>query len=162
MQSALIFQLLVLLSVANGTPVAAKLLMRDRLARPLDGGALFADGRPLFGPSKTIRGIVISVLATTGAAALIGLGWQVGALVGTVGMAGDLGSSFAKRRMGLAPSSMAIGLDQIPESLFPLLVCRLLLPLTMLDIGVAAALFFVGELVLSRILFRLHLRDRPY
>jgi hypothetical protein len=32
----------------------------------------------------------------------------------------------------------------------------------MLDIGVAAALFFVGELVLSRILFRLHLRDRPY
>jgi hypothetical protein len=162
MQSALIFQLLVLLSVANGTPVAAKLLMRDRLARPLDGGALFADGRPLFGSSKTIRGIVISVLATTGAAALIGLGWQVGALVGTVGMAGDLGSSFAKRRMGLAPSSMAIGLDQIPESLFPLLACRLLLPLTMLDIGVAAALFFVGELVLSRILFRLHLRDRPY
>jgi hypothetical protein len=64
--------------------------------------------------------------------------------------------------MGLAPSSMAIGLDQIPESLFPLLACRLLLPLTMLDIGVAAALFFVGELVLSRILFRLHLRDRPY
>jgi CDP-2,3-bis-(O-geranylgeranyl)-sn-glycerol synthase len=43
-----------------------------------------------------------------------------------------------------------------------LLACRLLLPLTMLDIGVAAALFFVGELVLSRILFRLHLRDRPY
>ena len=162
MQSALIFQLLVLLSVANGTPVAAKLLMRDRLARPLDGGALFADGRPLFGPSKTIRGVVTSVLATTGAAALIGLGWQVGALVGTVGMAGDLGSSFAKRRMGLAPSSMAIGLDQIPELLFPLLACRLLLPLTMLDIGVAAALFFVGELVLSRILFRLHLRDRPY
>ncbi len=61
-----------------------------------------------------------------------------------------------------APSSMAIGLDQIPESLFPLLACRLALPLTMLDIGVATIVFFVGELVLSRILFRLHLRDRPY
>jgi hypothetical protein len=44
MQSALIFQLLVLLSVANGTPVAAKLLMRDRLASPLDGGALLPTG----------------------------------------------------------------------------------------------------------------------
>ena len=162
MQAALIFQLLVLLAVANGTPVAAKLALGKTFARPLDGGALFVDGRPLFGPSKTIRGIVTSVLATSGAAALIGLGWQVGALIGTVAMAGDLGSSFVKRRMGLAPSSMAICLDQIPESLFPLLACRLLLPLTMLDIGVATILFFVGELVLSRILFRLHLRDRPY
>jgi hypothetical protein len=162
MQAALIFQLLVLLVVANGTPVAAKLALGKTFARPLDGGALFVDGRPLFGPSKTIRGIVTSVLATSGAAALIGLGWQVGALIGTVAMTGDLGSSFVKRRMGLAPSSMAIGLDQIPESLFPLLACRLLLPLTMLDISVATIVFFVGELVLSRILFRLHLRDRPY
>jgi hypothetical protein len=162
MQAALIFQLLVLLAVANGTPVAAKFVLGKAFARPLDGGALFVDGRPLFGPSKTIRGIVTSVLATAGAAALIGLGWEVGALIGTVAMASDLCSSFLKRRLGFAPSSMAIGLDQIPESLFPLLACRLLLPLTMLDIGVAAILFFVGELVLSRILFRLHLRDRPY
>lgn len=162
MQAALIFQLLILLAVANGTPVAAKLLMGDAFARPLDGGALFVDGRPLFGPSKTVRGIVLAVLATTGAAALIGLGWTVGALVGTVAMASDVFSSFLKRRLGLPPSSMAIGLDQIPESLFPLLACRLLLPLTMLDIAVAAILFLVGELVLSRILFKLHLRDRPY
>jgi CDP-2,3-bis-(O-geranylgeranyl)-sn-glycerol synthase len=84
MQSAFIFQLLVLLSVANGTPIAAKLLMRDRLACPLDGGALFADGRPLFGPSKTIRGIVISVLATTGVAALIGLCYHPGADIKSV------------------------------------------------------------------------------
>jgi hypothetical protein len=79
-----------------------------------------------------------------------------------VAMAGDLFSSFVKRRLGLPPSSMALGLDQIPESLFPLLACRLLLPLTWLDIGVAVVLFFVGELVLSRILFKLHVRDRPY
>jgi CDP-2,3-bis-(O-geranylgeranyl)-sn-glycerol synthase len=46
--------------------------------------------------------------------------------------------------------------------LFPLLACRLLLPLTVLDITVAAILFLVGEPILSRILFKLHLRDRPY
>jgi CDP-2,3-bis-(O-geranylgeranyl)-sn-glycerol synthase len=83
-------------------------------------------------------------------------------LVGTVAMGGDIVSSFVKRRSGLSPSSMALGLDQIPESLFPLLACRLLLPLTVLDITVAAILFLVGEPILSRILFKLHLRDRPY
>jgi hypothetical protein len=57
---------------------------------------------------------------------------------------------------------MALGLDQVPESLFPLLACRLLLLLTWLDIGVAVILFVAGELVLSRILFKLHIRDRPY
>jgi hypothetical protein len=162
MHASLIVQLLILLAVANGTPVAAKLILSDTFARPLDGGARFVDGRPLFGPSKTIRGIVLAVPATLGAAALLGLGWQVGALVGTVAMGGDIVSSFVKRRSGLSPSSMALGLDQIPESLFPLLACRLLLPLTVLDITVAAILFLVGEPILSRILFKLHLRDRPY
>jgi hypothetical protein len=162
MQPTLILELLILLAVANGTPVAAKLILGEAFARPLDGGAHFVDGRPWFGPSKTIRGILLAVPATMAAAVLIGLGFVVGALAGTVAMAGDLCSSFVKRRLNLPSSSMAIGLDQIPESLFPLLACRLLLPLSLLDIAAATALFVVGELVLSRILFRLRLRDRPY
>src|SRR6478736_778738 len=52
----------------------------------------------------------------------------------TFAMAGDLFSSFVKRRLHLASSSMAIGLDHIPESLFPLLASRWLLPLNILDI----------------------------
>jgi CDP-2,3-bis-(O-geranylgeranyl)-sn-glycerol synthase len=162
MQPVLILELLTLLTVANGTPVVTKRLFGGAFAQPLDGGALFADGRPLFGPSKTIRGVVLATLATTAAAAALGLGWKVGALIGIVAMAGDLSASFIKRRLGLAPSSQAVGLDQIPESLFPLLAARLLLPLTVLDVAVATMLFFVGELVLSRLLFRLRLRDRPY
>jgi hypothetical protein len=70
--------------------------------------------------------------------------------------------SFVKRRLGLAPSSQAVGLDQIPESLVPLLATRLLLPLTVLDVAVATTLFFVGEFVLSRLLYKWHVRDRPY
>jgi len=69
-------------------------------------------------------------------------------------MVGDLFASFVKRRLGLISSSHAIGLDQIPESLFPLLACRLLMPITALDIATATVLFFVGELVLSRLLFK--------
>lgn len=162
MHEILILQLLILLATANGTPVFAKLFLGDKFATPLDGGALFADRRPWFGPSKTIRGIVLAVLATTAAAALLGLGWKVGALVGTVAMASDLLSSFVKRRLGLTSSSQAIGLDQIPESLFPLVAARLLIPLSALDVAVATLLFFAGELLLSRLLYKWHVRDRPY
>jgi len=162
MHEVLIFQMLMLLAVANGVPVAAKLILGDRFAYPLDGGTVLADGQPLFGRSKTVRGVVLGVLASIVASLLLGLDWTVGALVGGVALASDLLSSFIKRRLGLAPSSMALGLDQIPESLFPLLAARLLLPLSALDILAAVLLFFVGELLLSRILFRFHLRDRPY
>ncbi len=162
MQAILILQLLILLAVANGTAVIAKKVLGDAFARPLDGGAVFVDGRPLFGPTKTIRGIVLSLLATPLSASLMGLEWKLGALVAIGAMAGDLLSSFVKRRLGLSPSSMAIGLDQIPESLFPLIAARMLIPVTLLDIVVVVAIFFVGELMLSRILFKLRLRDRPY
>jgi CDP-2,3-bis-(O-geranylgeranyl)-sn-glycerol synthase len=161
MQSVLVLELLILLAVANGTPVVAKRLFGGAFAQPLDGGALFA-GRPWFGPSKTIRGVVLATLATASAAGVLGLGWKVGALLGVVAMAGDLLASFIKRRLGLAPSSQAVGLDQIPESLFPLLAARLLLPLTVLDVAVATTLFFAGEIVLSRLLYKWHVRDRPY
>ena len=131
MQPLLVLKLLVLLAVANGTPVLAKSLLGDRLARPLDGGAILGDGRPLFGPSKTILGVVLALIATPLAAALMGLSWQLGVVLAALAVAGDLLSSFVKRRMGLASSSMAIGLDQIPESLLPLLGVRLFVPLSL-------------------------------
>ena len=64
--------------------------------------------------------------------------------------------------MWLPPSSMAIGLDQIPEALFPLLAVRLLLPVTIVEVLVGTAIFFAGSLVVSRILFTLGVRDEPY
>jgi CDP-2,3-bis-(O-geranylgeranyl)-sn-glycerol synthase len=95
-------------------------------------------------------------------APLIGLDWKIGALVALMAMSGDLVSSFVKRRMGRPPSSRAIGLDQVPESLLPLLACTLFLPLGFLDVMVTVTLFFIGELALSRVLFKLHIRNRPY
>ena len=81
-------------------------------------------------------------------------------LKGLVGETIDDG--FLKRRTNMAPHSMAIGLDQIPESLFPLLACRAGLSLNALDIFAGVAAFFVGERLLSRLLFMAHIRDRPY
>jgi CDP-diglyceride synthetase len=159
MHTTLIFQLLVLLVVANGAPVLVKKALGDQLAQPFDGGAVLPDGRPLFGSSKTVRGVVSSFLATPLVALLMGFQWEVGALVAG---GADLFSSFVKRRLGFPPSSMALSLDQIPESLFPLAACRLLLPVTLVDTLVGVAIFVAGGLILSPILFRLHLRDKPY
>jgi hypothetical protein len=77
-------------------------------------------------------------------------------------MSGDLLSSFIKRRLELPPSSQALGLDQIPESFLPLLACSFILPLAVTDILIGTVLFIVGELLLSRLLFKLRVRDRPY
>ena len=104
----------------------------------------------------------MAILATIAAAPLLGLEWRIGAVVGTLAMAGDLFSSFCKRRLGLPPSSPALGLDQIPEALFPLLAYKVLLPLPMSAIAVVVAIFFTGEVVLSRLLYAFRLRDRPY
>jgi len=162
MQPVVILQLLVLLTLANGTPVIATRIFGDVLSRPLDAGVVFADGRPLFGRSKTIRGLVLSILVTTALSPLVGMEFQIGFLVAVTAMAGDLCSSFVKRRMNLPPSSRAVGLDQIPESLFPALACRSALGLTVLDLTAVVAIFFLGEVVLSRLLFKWGVRDRPF
>jgi len=155
-------QLLTLLGVANGTPILVDKILGKYLASPVDGGLAFVDGRPLLGASKTLRGLAFSVVATSAVAPLIGLPWRIGTLVGVMAMVGDLLSSFLKRRIGIPPSGRALGLDQIPESLLPLLACMLFLPLTALDVLLATLIFFAGALLLSRLMFKLHLRDRPH
>ncbi len=155
-------QIVTLLALANGSPVIAKRIFGERYAIPIDGNVRFIDGQPLLGASKTIRGVVISLLVTALAAPLLGIQMKIGLLVATAAMAGDLLSSFVKRRLRFASSCKATGLDQIPESLFPLLACRSALSLTALDIAAGCAIFFAGEVLLSRLFFWLGLRDRPY
>lgn len=162
MHPKLILQLLALLGSANGMPVIMNKFLGRRWSYPMDGGARFVDGRPIFGASKTVRGVLAAVLATAAVAPLVGLTWKIGVAAGTAAMAGDLFSSFLKRRMHLVAEDRATVLDQVPESLFPLLACRLMLPLTALDIAAVVVLFFLGEVVLSLLFYRLHLRERPY
>jgi hypothetical protein len=162
MHPSLVIRLLILLLLANGAPFVAGKLLGQRLLRPVDSGREFIDGRPLFGQSKTIRGLILAILVTTAGAPLVGLSWRIGALVGTLAMAGDLFSSFLKRRLGRMSSSPTVGLDQVPESLFPLLACLGPLSLTMADVALGVAAFVVGELLLSRLLYAIDLRERPY
>ena len=104
-----LLKLLLLLAVANGAPVLAKKAWGRTLAQPLDAGLLFLDRRPVFGPTKTVRGVLVSIAATAAIAPLIGIAWWLGALIGATAMAGDLLSSFIKRRLNRPPSSRATG-----------------------------------------------------
>ncbi|RUW85561.1 CDP-archaeol synthase [Mesorhizobium sp. M1E.F.Ca.ET.063.01.1.1] len=157
-----IAQCLVLLTLANGVPVIAKKVLGDRLAWPIDGGWHFWDGQPLLGKSKTLRGLVLAVLVTAIGGALVGLNAPTGALVGFGAMAGDMLSSFLKRRLRLASSAEAPGLDQVPESLLPLILDRGIVGLSAWDILIGVGAFWIGELLVSRLLYMLRIRDRPY
>jgi CDP-diglyceride synthetase len=158
----LIIKILILLFLANGTPVLARILLAERFAWPLDGGIRFFDGRPLFGSAKTLRGLLLAVLVTAAGGALLGLGWKAGAVIGALSMIGDLFSSFVKRRLKMPPSSRATALDQVPESLLPLLVCQRMLNLSAGEIVAVVAIFFLGNVIFSPLFYKLKIRKRPY
>lgn len=154
--------LLLLLIVANGAPIVVNRIMGTTWDFPLDAGARFFDGRPLLGASKTLRGLCSAIAATALVAPLVGFSALQGASLAALSMLGDALSSFLKRRLGMAPSSMALGLDQIPESLVPLWFLRAGLGLEAWDVARLTAMFLVADLLLSRILFRLRIRKKPY
>lgn len=156
------FQLLLLIIVSNGAPILGKALLKSRWTYPVDGGRILADGQPVLGQSKTWRGVLLAITAAVVMAGLLQLPLQVGLTVGCFAILGDALSSFTKRRLGLKSSSMALGLDQIPEALLPLLALKGYFSLTWLAILETVTGFLILELLLSYILYQLKIRDRPY
>jgi CDP-2,3-bis-(O-geranylgeranyl)-sn-glycerol synthase len=161
MQYTAIGQFLFLLLVANGAPILARDLLKEYWNAPLDGGRAWYDGRPLLGPAKTVRGLLAAVIATGCAAPLVGRSFLLGVLLGLCAMGGDLVSSCIKRRLGINSSESALGLDQSLEVLAPALVLRTSFAFQGAEIVTVVLAFFVLEIGLSRVLYRLHIRDRP-
>lgn len=146
--------LLLLLITANSTPVLMRRLLGHRCKQAIDGGHCLADGRPVFGPSKTWTGLIAGIVLTGAVAALLGFSFAMGLATGAAAMAGDLLSSFLKRRLGLASSRPAPGLDQLPESLFPALLAAAPLGLDGRDILFAVTLFLILDLASAHLLYR--------
>lgn len=155
-------KVLLLIIIANGAPIIARHIFRSHFDDPLDLGLNFFDKRPIFGPTKTMRGIFMAVMVTPVAAHYMDINWFTGFLIGLYAMFGDLFSSFVKRRKGFEPSEMAFGLDQVPESLFPLLALMTHFEFSLIEVLAMVGVFAIVELVFSRILFYLHIRLRPY
>lgn len=162
MMDLLEFKVLLLIIAANGAPVLGDFFFRERGAWPVDGGLLLPDGRRLLGHSKTWRGVLLAVTVTALIAWPLGFSLITGLTIGAWAMVGDALSSFSKRRLGLAASSMALGLDQIPEALLPLIAVREELGLNWLSVLKIVSGFVIAELLLSRLLYHWHIRSRPY
>lgn len=146
----------------NGAPIVLTKLLDKKFSYPIDCNRLFPDGRPILGPSKTFRGLISALLASVLIGSIFAIPFHISLLFGALSMAGDMTSSFIKRRFGLVSSSMALGLDQIPESLFPLLGCKDFLGISVAQIAVVVVAFLLVDLILSRLLFWLHIRKTPY
>jgi len=156
------FELLLLIIIANGAPILIRVLLRDRFDRAVDFGQKMPDGRQVFGSSKTWRGIFAALITTAIAAPVLGHPVEIGFLVALYAVTGDLISSFIKRRLAKAPSSMAPILDQVPESLLPAIMLKQHFGLDYFGVIQLVLIFIIIELLLSHILYEWGIRKRPY
>ena len=150
----LLGELVLLLVIANATPVILSLLLGDRWKQPLDRGILLSDGHPLLGPSKTLRGLLGSITVCALLAPLFDLGLLQGAGFGALAMLGDLASSFCKRRLGLHSGHSVPLLDQIPETLLPLWLLLPALGANAMEMAIAIAAFTAIDLLFTWLLRR--------
>ncbi len=151
--------LLLLLVIANATPVIMSMLLGERWKQPLDRGLLLSDGYPLLGTSKTVRGLIGSIAACALLAPLFELSLLQGAGFGALAMLGDLLSSFCKRRLGLRSGQPALLLDQIPETLLPLWIMQPALGASSLEMVAAIAAFTGIDLLFTWLLYSYHTRS---
>ena len=93
---------------------------------------------------------------------MLGYGWGFGAVFGLLAMTGDLASSFIKRRMGMPPSDKCTGLDQLPEALLPSLYAAWVLGLAWWSTLLLPLVFMLFDMLISRPLYKLRIRKRPY
>ena len=116
----LLYLLLPLLGGAIASGLCIRFGWLRALARPIDGGRTIR-GRPIFGPNKTLRGVLAVVIGNT---LVLGLqstvlhhvppirrvelfdygmvnGWLVGLAVGTLAALAELPNSFVKRRLNI-------------------------------------------------------------
>ncbi|SFM62904.1 CDP-archaeol synthase [Marinobacter zhejiangensis] len=156
------FILFIMLVLANGAPVIAHKLIPGFWPGPVDGGRLWGDGRPLFGASKTWRGIASGVASCALFSVLVGVGFWFGLVFGLLALGGDLLSSFIKRRRGIPPSGRAIGLDQIPEALLPMLLAVIWLKLSFGLALLVVVVFVAANIGFSPLLYRLGIRRHPH
>jgi CDP-2,3-bis-(O-geranylgeranyl)-sn-glycerol synthase len=134
---------LLLVCTPSSAAWAASLILRRRLAAPLDFGRKLPDGKPLFGSHKTWRGVAAGILACALAAPLLKLEVATGAGFGAAALLGDALSSAIKRRLALEPGAEVLGLDQLPEALLPLVLFAGPLRIGPVEIA-AVALAFTG------------------
>jgi len=85
--------------------------------RPIDGGRTLSDGKPLFGPNKTVRGFLAGLTTGIIVSLILNAAFQYDLLLGFTlslgALTGDLLHSFVKRRIGIPAGSPLPVADQL-------------------------------------------------
>ena len=119
---SILLNITVLLWLINLAPPLVSLLLGERFPQQVDLGWRMNDGRPLLGDHKTIRGVIAGIAGGGLAGWLLGWPMAIGAAGGALSMAGDLATSFIKRRLGAPSGAVIAGVDQLLEGALPLLI----------------------------------------
>ncbi|MDH5425488.1 MAG: CDP-archaeol synthase [Gammaproteobacteria bacterium] len=157
-----IAEVLLLILVANGSPVIVSFLFSHRLSLPVDFGLKLKDQQYLFGKTKTWRGLIMSLALTASVSVLLDGEYYIGLLISLLAMTGDLFSSFIKRRLKKASSSEMLLLDQLPESVLPAVMMMSVIPLNLTQVIAIVIAFYIIERMVSKMLFKIGIRKRPY
>ena len=160
-QMVLEVKLFAFLVVVNAAPIVAQYLLPN-LRTPIDGGRSAKDHRRWLGHSKTWRGLFSGLVAGVITSWLLGFPPLHGLMLAGLSLAGDLITSFIKRRLDFKPSSQAPILDQFFEVTLPLALAQHLYALSTLGATGVFGAFVVFNWGISPLLFRIGLRRRPY
>ena len=157
--------------IANMAPViAARYAVLSQLAKPLDGG-MSISGRRLLGSHKTVRGVVVGILAGSATAfaqtllyvfdigrdialvpyTSIVFALVLGGVLGLGALTGDAVKSFIKRRIGILPGNSFPVFDQIDFVIGAALAAQLVVPVSFTHIIVAVIIIGIGSYVVSNI-----------
>jgi uncharacterized protein len=158
-------KILSFLWLVNFTPPLLAFFLDDRLNKPIDAGKSFRDGRPLFGPHKTWRGLVGALGSGVLLALVFGFPVWAGFFAALLSMSGDLISSFIKRRIN-KPSGRNFPLvDQFFEGALPFILFTPYFQLGLFRTAILIALFclgaYMGSLFYKGILLRKPSPDYP-
>lgn len=128
----------------------------------------------LLGEHKTVLGFAVGVLAGLLATAVqstlatslarvdyshwpwLGLGFGVGAMLG------DSLKSLAKRKIGIAAGARWFPLDQLDFVLGALAFVGICADLSWLEVATILLVSLVGDLLVNRLAFALHIKDTPW
>lgn len=169
-------------ALANAAPVfAAVMPFLKKYDAPIDGGKTF-QGRPLFGPHKTWRGLVSGIIVATlvlwiQQILVVNYEWArfisdgvdysslplliAGPLFGLGALGADAIKSFFKRRRGIKSGGSWIPFDQIDYIVGSVLVSLLFVTLSLTQYIWIFIIWFVMHIAVSFIGYKLGLKKSP-
>lgn len=156
--------------VANCTPIiAAKIPVLKHWSYPIDFYKTFR-GKRILGDHKTIRGLVIGILAAIATVAIQQYIYKVVAInpivfgtscaIGALG--GDMIKSFFKRQIGIASGKKWFPFDQIDYIIGGILATSFFVTLSFFQYTLITIVWFILHIIFSKIGYFLKLKSVPY